>query len=652
MRTDTRNQIIASLALVLCLGASAVLSAQLSASAGRSRLGYADRAEEGDPPEVSLGIAMGAFRGIFVNWLWIRANQMKEDGRYYEAIELAKAITRLQPRFPHVWAFHAWNMAYNISVTTHTLRERLQWVQAGIRLLRDEGIPANPNDLLLHKELAYIFLHKVQGYTDDANQYYKRMHAVEWQILLGPAPRPDPRARDRDAAVRRYVDWIAPVATSPPTLEGVFAEVPAARDLVDALASVELAPGRQLLEAYEAQRAVRESGQSAFLLSSMRERNRRLADLVADPRYARAWPALLAHVRQRIIVDDYHMEPDRMIRYTREFGPIDWRHPGAHGLYWAARGVENAIRRVENRNRLDYDFVNTDRLVIQAIQELWRSGEVYMDFLGYVMNPDNPNFFYLTMPNVHFVDSYGRTLATLRDRSEFDKDTRAYTVYAAGYENFLVEAIRFYFRRGQLAEAEKRYQEARLYPHHNQNDPDREVRFSKPLAQFVWDESADEYTRPDIARAEVIGALQGAYVSGLLAGDTELFRRQFEFAKQAHRFFMERQRRISAMNPEGSRMDVLPSDFRLAAAGIFAQLLAIMDPDDAEVIYDNAPDDVKRYGYDMLQRRFRQEFEELARRGGRGFSEVFPEPPGMDAFRAEMARLEAEASRRPQTEMK
>lgn len=114
---------------------------------------------------------MGAFRGIFVNWLWFRANEMKEKGQYYEAMELARAITTLQPRFPQVWVFHVWNMAYNISVATNTPEERWQWVNAGVRLLRKDGIRANPNDMLLHKELAWIFLHKIVGITDDANQY-------------------------------------------------------------------------------------------------------------------------------------------------------------------------------------------------------------------------------------------------------------------------------------------------------------------------------------------------------------------------------------------------------------------------------------------------------------------------------------------------
>ena len=71
-------------------------------------------------------------------------------------------------------------MSYNISVSTQTLSERWTWVRAGIELLRDEGIPANPNEMILHKELAWIYLHKVSGWTDDANQYYKAEHAGEW----------------------------------------------------------------------------------------------------------------------------------------------------------------------------------------------------------------------------------------------------------------------------------------------------------------------------------------------------------------------------------------------------------------------------------------------------------------------------------------
>jgi hypothetical protein len=168
MKRDSIIQIVAACILLAALGTSVTLAVSLTASTGRHRLSYTDTAEEGQPPQVSLGIAMGAFRGLFVNMLWIRANNLKEDGRFYESMDLARVITKLQPRYPQVWVFHAWNMGYNISVQTHTQAERWQWVQAGINLLRDQGLPANPNDLLIHKELGWMFLHKIGGYMDEA----------------------------------------------------------------------------------------------------------------------------------------------------------------------------------------------------------------------------------------------------------------------------------------------------------------------------------------------------------------------------------------------------------------------------------------------------------------------------------------------------
>ena len=655
MRRDTTVQVIAVSILALSLVGSGVLAMQVSSSIGRNRLGYTDQATKDDSPEIALGIAMGAFRGMFVNFLWMRANSLKESGRYYEANELSRAITKLEPRFPQVWVFHAWNMAYNISVATHTLPERWRWVQAGIALLRDEGIPTNPNELLLHKELAYLFLHKVQGYMDDANGYYKRQLAVEWQVNLGPPPPPSSGIKDRASATQAYVDWFAPVAHAADTLEEVYTREPSARDLVTRLRDhYGLGPDQQLLGVYEANRAVHDSGQRAYLVARMRDRNREMADLYADPAMQKAWTEVMNYVRKRVLIDVYHMEPDRMLRYTQKFGPLDWRHAGAHGLYWAVRGTENAITRVEERNKDDYDFTNSDRVVMHGLQELWRSGEVHFDFLSSVYDPGRQDIFYMTLPCPYFVETYGEVLASLRDRSEFDVDRRPFSVYSAGYENFLIEATRFFFRRGQRDLAQKYYDEARIYPHANQNDPERPARFAKSLADFVYDESpVDEYTRPAVAAAEVMGALQGAYVQGLMTGDQEEFLRQFEFAKQAHLYFMEKQRNITNMNPNMSRMDLLPANFRLLAARVFAELIGVLDPEHAETMYDNAPEELKRYGYARVREQFKPLFDELSKSGGRTFEQVFPEPPGMEVFAVEMQRLaDEESSRQPKIQLK
>ena len=41
---------------------------------------------------------------------------------------------------------------------------------------------------------------------------------------------------------------------------------------------------------------------------------------------------ILAPLVHRLL-HHFHMESDRMIRYTQKYGPMDWRHAGAHAVY-------------------------------------------------------------------------------------------------------------------------------------------------------------------------------------------------------------------------------------------------------------------------------------------------------------------------------
>ena len=100
MRHNTKVILIALCVMLVSIGGSGALNVAIAASQGRHDLTYTDKAEDGAPIEVTLGVAMGAFRGIFVNVLWLRANNAKEEGRFYESIELARSITKLQPRLP------------------------------------------------------------------------------------------------------------------------------------------------------------------------------------------------------------------------------------------------------------------------------------------------------------------------------------------------------------------------------------------------------------------------------------------------------------------------------------------------------------------------------------------------------------------------
>ena len=74
-------------------------------------------------------VALGGFRGLISNALWIRANDLQDEDKFFEMAQLADWITKLEPHFVQVWLVQAWNMAYNISVKFKDYPDRWRWVR-------------------------------------------------------------------------------------------------------------------------------------------------------------------------------------------------------------------------------------------------------------------------------------------------------------------------------------------------------------------------------------------------------------------------------------------------------------------------------------------------------------------------------------------
>src|SRR5437762_1057316 len=68
---------------------------------------------ENAPPALAFtSVALGGFRGLIANALWIRASELQDDEKYFEMVQLADWITKLEPHFVQVWINQSWNMAY------------------------------------------------------------------------------------------------------------------------------------------------------------------------------------------------------------------------------------------------------------------------------------------------------------------------------------------------------------------------------------------------------------------------------------------------------------------------------------------------------------------------------------------------------------
>jgi hypothetical protein len=141
------------------------------------------------PPVLAFTtVALGGFRGLIANALWMRLNDLQQDDKYFEMVQLADWITKLQPHMVAVWQFQAWNMAYNISVKFKSHEDRWHWVERGIQLLRDEGLKYNPHETRLYRDLSWLYQHKVGANLDDAHMLYKLRLAQEMQGVLGGRP--------------------------------------------------------------------------------------------------------------------------------------------------------------------------------------------------------------------------------------------------------------------------------------------------------------------------------------------------------------------------------------------------------------------------------------------------------------------------------
>ncbi len=197
------------LAAVLALTVAGALNLRLLRFRDEAHLTQAPPTQNMPPAVAFTTVALGGFRGILADVLWMRAGALQEEGRYFELVQLADWISKLQPRSPPIWAYHAWNMAYNLSALMPTPDEKWRWVRNGLLLLRDEGLASNPGSARLHQELAWIYLHKLGTDTDSAAAFYRAQWAAE--VDAGQT-RLDPERVRRIENDLAPLDWRTPQA--------------------------------------------------------------------------------------------------------------------------------------------------------------------------------------------------------------------------------------------------------------------------------------------------------------------------------------------------------------------------------------------------------------------------------------------------------
>ena len=333
---NSPRKILYLVLLVPLLGAVAFSQGLVNRQRGQLSVTYMEPIQNAPPLMRLTSETLGGFRGVLSTILWMRINQMQIDGKYFEMMQLSDWITKLQPHTPRVWTDRAWNLAYNVSVKEKDTEQRWKWVNAGLSLLRDEGIQYNPHEPELYWELAWIFQHKMGQDMDVAQRKYKNIWINTMTDVLWPS-------------------------------------------LKDCLES----GGHPNFEELITKRPRQGSSESKEHLN---ERVRRLTyEFKMDPR------------KMRDLDKEYGtaMVPDKDGKLQPKYVGLEWRLPETHAIYWSWVGYQkckhNEPRRdlVRKLRRLMFQSLNVNyqrgRLVVDRYVDDWE--ERYKDGRNWTLYP-------------------------------------------------------------------------------------------------------------------------------------------------------------------------------------------------------------------------------------------------------------------------
>ncbi len=466
---------------------------------------------ENAPPGLTFAtVAMGAFRGLVVDWLWIRADKLKEEGQFFDAKQLAEWITALQPRFASVWDFQAWNMAYNISVTFPESQcgERWRWVKNGYELLRDKGIPTNPNRILLYRSLAWIYQHKIGGLTDNCRKYYIREMALSTRWVLGPNPTPE---------------FFQALLETPEDISYIMDD-PKAVSILDRLVQYE--------SSFESRTDVLDSWLNLVYLTQNFSEDTQVL-MQGNEEENTTLRKIDLFVRARQIREEWNLDIETMIEVNDRYGPfrfddpnsrmpMDWENPHTHAIYWAHLGLQRAGH--------DGDFTanekNTDRIIAHSLQSLFRFGRIV-----FYPQENNQGVSVFMLPDMRYFDVLDLEWKKRIEKYE-TSDKRGATGMKDGHRNLLRISVVNFYQAGQVEKAKEIYRQLR------ENYPRPE--FNQPMMSFIQSSIREQLSSIDVHTATqwIITGLKQSMFRYALYEDEESFARE-RFAREIYDMYVK-----------------------------------------------------------------------------------------------------------------
>lgn len=424
--------VLALLTVALLVGVN-FAQRELTAERNRLKLTRVEAIESMPPAMAFTAVALGGFRGLISNALWIRLNDLQLDEKYFEMVQLSDWITKMQPHFVAVWVHQAWNLSYNISVKFPDPNDRWFWVNRGIELLRDEALKYNPNETLIYRELAWHFQHKMGANLDNAHNTYKS----EWYRMM------------------------------------------------------------------------------TEVLGSQGKPN---------------WEELLnpqtddAKHRTKLLREKYKLDPKLMREVDEKYGPLEWRLPETHAIYWASLGLKNSKPE---------QLITLRRVIYQSMQLAAQRGRLIFNPLTRRIDT-SPNLVAIPMAN----EGYEQMMETALDSKDNVMNAHA---------NFLKQAITDLYTHNREADA------ARWHDYLAKKYPNRYTRPGQTVTEFVLERYKELM---DLGKDKVQSAIEGMFTRtfyDLAVGEDDHAQGYLRLIQQIHKEYAKRVERS-----ERDRVDLPP----------------------------------------------------------------------------------------------
>jgi hypothetical protein len=219
-RSDSRrDQAFALAAAIVCMGLSALCLQFLNAQ--RPALVREDPESEKTLKSLAVTfprLTLGGIRGLASTYLWMQAEDDKNDRKWIELESKYTKIGALQPYFASVYIYHSWNQAYNLSAQWQEQDTKYKWVLDGIAYLY-KGEDFNPANADIMLEESQLYAMKLGGSFE---RIYYREH---WRHDIARLHTLNTTTKAKDDAtvalqhVRYFINHRDPRDPPPPSLE-------------------------------------------------------------------------------------------------------------------------------------------------------------------------------------------------------------------------------------------------------------------------------------------------------------------------------------------------------------------------------------------------------------------------------------------------